>query len=431
MYQSVHHAIVGLPAIVLACLVSGSSLASDEDQKALAVRYAAQHWVGLTDSRTIEGSVSYFKPDGELVPMTNAQVVLMPLDESTGITCCKTDQNGRFVFPNGHVGVYGLVAFGSEGLASHTVHVLDSIVAENSGKPLATQLAITTASSDRDFSMRMVRGYGNVEHQVAKGPIRTPQYRLASHELMPRPKAITQAIELSADGTLHGRLTLPSLRSGVAADLSSMNVSIIQNKQVVERTVTDKQGRFEVKSLKPGAYGVMASGTAGFASFGLQLLPSSRTATNQQADRKFQLASTQVPVHVHELPTPEYSEVVCEVCPPAIVEVIDSCMQPETIVESENGCGCCQGEEVIIDEGIVTEEGMMTDPYGNGYGMGGYGGYGSGYGGGGGGGGGGGFGGLGGLAGLAGIGAAIAAGNNNDGGTGNVGGIIIASPASP
>ncbi|QDS91081.1 hypothetical protein EC9_53010 [Rosistilla ulvae] len=357
--------------------------------------FPAQHWVTLDATGSLAGVVAMGDGD-ESVGVSETQVILVPLAAPDQRICTRTDAKGRFRIDDARVGVYGLVAYGKQGLASYTVHVLGGMGADSAPPHPQSLLRITMATADRDLSKRMLRSYGPV---VAVRPP-THRYQLASAKTAAVENRIGHRIELSADGELQGQLRLPHAAAGQTEALDSLNVMLVQASKVVARTTVDRDGHFRVSQLKPGAYGLIASGTAGFASFGFEAVASTKSTAKSSSDANFKLAAMQGPLG-HNVGCCE--PMVCEICPSPVITVIESC------VEHVDTCGCCVEEEVIVDEEVVVSEedlGPNNSLGGGGYSSGGFGG-------GGGGGSGGGLGGLGALAGLAGL-AAVLASDDDD-----------------
>lgn len=77
-------------------------------------------------------------------------------------------------------------------------------------------------------------------------------------------------VSLSADGIIEGQifpLTVPEI---FAKKVSGTNVLIHQDGKIIARAIADAQGRFYVKNLEPGVYGLIAAGVVGYAAFGFE-----------------------------------------------------------------------------------------------------------------------------------------------------------------
>ncbi len=69
-------------------------------------------------------------------------------------------------------------------------------------------------------------------------------------------------VQLGPDGRMEGKIS-----SLTPASLAGINIMIYSGNQLVARSITDDQGRFMVQNLRPGAYGLIAAGQAGYVAF--------------------------------------------------------------------------------------------------------------------------------------------------------------------
>lgn len=230
-------------------------------------------------------------------------------------------------------------------------------------------------------------------------------------------------VQLSPQGRVVGQVVSLLVPGSIGQVIQGNNLLLYKDGRVVQRTVSDDQGRFVFEGVQPGYYGVIGAGPGGYAAFGLQAVAADDLAAD--AANPTTLVSTLAGVAGHQpLFAGECLPVVMvpqSHCPSVVAPVEDfACCGVDGCGEIV-GCGCDLGVDGLGDPDGLAGFGS----YGAGYGYGGY--SGGGFGGGGGGGfGGGGFGG-GGLLGLAGLGAAaaIAASDNDDRVI-----VVEASPAS-
>ncbi|WP_417729984.1 carboxypeptidase-like regulatory domain-containing protein [Rosistilla oblonga] len=374
-------------------------------------QFPAQHWVVLDASGSLTGTVAIGEAEASQAA-SDTQVILVPLADPEQRVCTRTDAEGNFSIANPQVGVYGLVAYGRQGMASYTIHVLPPISVDSLSPLPQSHLQIALAGADQNLSKRMVRSYGPV---VTTQPTKH-RYQLASVKSNVADEPTLRRVELLPSGDLEGQLRLPATDPGESQSLDSLNVMLVQNSKVVARTTVDSDGHFRIAELKPGSYGLIASGAAGFASFGFDAVISAAHTTQMPSRALFRQASTQIRHGQSVICCPP---LVCEICPSPVITVVESC------VEHVDSCDCCQEEEFDVeDESIGTEDEFASADagFGGGYG----GGYGGGFGGGG--GGSGGFGGLGGIAGLAGLAAVLANDSNSGSGFGLP---VVTSPFLP
>jgi len=87
----------------------------------------------------------------------------------------------------------------------------------------------------------------------------------------PREESIYR-VRLLPDGSLPGKVIV--LDRDLPNDQRYAVVAVYQNKNIISRTTSELvDGGFSLPSLKPGYYGVIASGPAGYSSFGFEVLP--------------------------------------------------------------------------------------------------------------------------------------------------------------
>jgi len=80
------------------------------------------------------------------------------------------------------------------------------------------------------------------------------------------------SIELSADGTLNGRLSGIETLTGELTAAADIQVSVISVDGTVHEGVTSEDGTFEIAGLNAGAYTVLAAGPLGNLSYGIRLM---------------------------------------------------------------------------------------------------------------------------------------------------------------
>ena len=395
------------------------SVNASENGRFITAQYPAQHWVMLDSDGALNGSILSDQGTRDRQVAGGVQVVLIPLHDASPRTCLRADTRGAFRFKQVQPGLYAIVAFGTQGLAAHTIHVIpaDDTTAASKPTDVDSGLTIVMTSSDRDVTKRLIRSYSSA---TAPSPAKKT-YILSESSAIAVSMPADRRFHLTAEGNMAGRLHMPQSKGSQQIAWDTVNVLLVQANEIVARTMVDSQGRFSLSDLQPGHYGIVAAGSAGFAAFGLELLPFD--ATQQEATRKPKVKLTASANRATQ-PSACCAELCCQVCPPRVVDVIHSCIEHEQIV-TEEVCGCCQAEEVIVEEEIIGEEVLGEEAMADAGMNNAAGGFGSGGGGGGGGGSGGGLGGAGALAGL---GAAAALAASGGGGSGNA---VVASPATP
>ena len=195
-------------------------------------------------------------------------------------------------------------------------------------------------------------------------------------------------VRQTADGLVMGQIIIPTTNGANRELLANNNVFLLKNGQRIENQVSMGDGGFSFVNAKPGVYGLVAAGPAGYTAFQFEVLPPdaiAKDAVKSMSKAGYVATSAAIPIDV--LPV--------LMIPPEMASSIIKILRNERF-----------GLEILPDiatdgiplDGFATEVPGSTLP---GYGLGG-----------GGGGfvsGGGGGGGLGGIGGLGAVGAAIAA----------------------
>ena len=78
-------------------------------------------------------------------------------------------------------------------------------------------------------------------------------------------------VRLTPTGSLVGRISLLDVNGG-ARGAQSLNVRLYRNGVLVAQALTDVQGGFRLKNLRPGVYSLIAEGQNGLAAYGLHAL---------------------------------------------------------------------------------------------------------------------------------------------------------------
>ncbi len=92
-------------------------------------------------------------------------------------------------------------------------------------------------------------------------------------------------VYLAADGTLSGHFGRITAEGDANIGVSGLSISFLASGQTVARATTEQDGSFSVSNLPPGIYGVVASGTAGYSAFSVNVLPAQagRVSTMESA----------------------------------------------------------------------------------------------------------------------------------------------------
>ena len=87
------------------------------------------------------------------------------------------------------------------------------------------------------------------------------------------------SVAIDADGVVRGRVAKLQ-DTGEVTGLSEMRVSFMQHGSIASQSYSRPDGSFEVVGLAPGIYSFVASGSSGFAAFGVRVTADPNVATN-------------------------------------------------------------------------------------------------------------------------------------------------------
>ncbi|GAB5403067.1 MAG: hypothetical protein Aurels2KO_12980 [Aureliella sp.] len=231
-------------------------------------------------------------------------------------------------------------------------------------------------------------------------------------------------------GVLNGRISKPGWAFG-DQDLTNTVALVYRGGQRVGQTEVSRDGTFSIAGLSDGKYDVVFAGDDGFAAQSFSAVSES-TANKQAGTDALQFVSFGKRRGLfRRAKQPCCHELCCELIETPEIHVCDAVPVAQCGCQADP-CGCAPPAAPL--GGGIADAGVGAQPFGPGYGRGGFygGSYGGGFGGGGFGGGGGGFGGgfgggAGGLLGVAGLAVGAAAlASDDDGFNGN-----LATPIAP
>lgn len=339
---------------------NGTAVESESDA-ALNVSLAPQlaelyinQWVHVSKNRTISGSVVGLVGK-DTISLAKVRVSMMR-DGRVEYTD-DTDIDGDFLIENCMPGVYTMVAETADSMSIFSLTVLDEIKGQHLPNKVEIRLMPTSARASE-----IVRGQTLPKDKSHVTPDADPLKDV-------RKTNDTHQVMIDSAGNLKGQLS----RATERVDMSTMTVYVMKDGVEVNRTRATSDGKFVIRGLSAGCYGLLAAGEAGLAATGF-------CATTQELANQ----------------PPAKEKFVSFEAPAA---------KPVSSLNIELG-------DPITVQGTETEDAVASDEKGSHPPMMPMGAYaGMGYGSYGGGGGGGGFGGrFGGLGSLAGIGGLIAAG---------------------
>ncbi len=86
-------------------------------------------------------------------------------------------------------------------------------------------------------------------------------------------------VRMSVDGLVSGRIVVPD--TGAESSLRFANITILQGNQVIAQTTSNTtDGVFSLVNMRPGSYGLIAAGPAGYAAYAFEVLPNAAPLTS-------------------------------------------------------------------------------------------------------------------------------------------------------
>jgi hypothetical protein len=366
-------------------------------------------WIQPVENGTLEGRLILPGRKG-VEAVQGALVAMMSRGGDILKSETPTNGNGEFLVRGLKPGVYALTARADSVFACCAMQILDAN--DNLAQEYPRTAEISAAKIDfTDVNTALLRYLPpNVK------PMEFSMVDAELDQLAPRVCSNNTHRVVQFGGGLKGRLHRPGAIGSDLDDARLTNVFIIQEGIEIARAVTNQQGEFQIDSLPPGHYSLMAIGPYGLGLIGLELVaPSTNQSLRTSAGKRLIGTLTDGCCQEFAMQVAPVQEVMT-ICEEVVIEqpLVDPCGCGQVIDQCGCGipidaCGC-----EVIDDGLGTP---LTGGY---MGGGGYAGsYGGGYGGGG----------LGAIAGLAGIGGIIAVAASDDDDTPT--GTVTPAPATP
>ncbi len=334
-------------------------------------------WIGLNNSRGVEGKLVAFDGAGELAPRTAVEVLL--LQKGKAVSRDVTNADGIFKFNNIPAGTYSFVARSQFTYATFGIHILPV----GSGSPSSFEVCASTTSAIHAkelFKDNWVPSETYNPRVFDKDPVADKRVISASTQV------------LLQDGDLVGQVSRPGIPIS-QQNLTGNVAHVFQAGRSIAAAPVARDGKFRLMNLPSGIYDLVVMGKDGGAVIGFEAVGASPLANKRVAETEFvSFVKLNNTLNV-ELADPADLGPTFEEIPPFFDETVGP------------------------DFGQPVMGGGFAAP-GGGFGGGGGGFGGGGLGGGGLGGGGGGLGGagggIGGLLGIAGLAVGVAALSNND-----------------
>lgn len=351
---------------------------------------AVPQWVQTTASGSLSGIVSRPLVNGGVDLVPNALVVLV--DQRGRSVYARTNDVGDFVFSNIQPGIYAMATRAANVFGCYAIQVVPQ--QNEAADYLPKRLSIAVGSVDYMMVKSLLMRYMPAE-------VFPQTYTFANADFVALQTMIVGnssfRVQRVNDG-LTGRISAAGAGPTDFPNAGRLNVFLLRGPNVIDRVVTDQNGRFVFAGVETGDYTLMAYGEKGLGVVGMELVDKMPTTLTRNGSSASASGETYVTMQADGS-----ADFAIQIVPlNQALPAIDQLDREDSMAN------------VPVDQFGNPIGGV--DQFGNPIGGGALGGGPMGGGGlaGGGGGGGGGFGGgLGGLAGLAGL-AAIAASNNDN-----------------
>ncbi len=234
------------------------------------------NWIMVDSNGRFEGRVFA----GEGADISNMTVYLMNMGRLVKETV--VNEQGVFQFSNVREGAYALVGWGAKGFFAFGLNILDHNDAATAEMPRTINvIAFQNASSIntdwiRFFSPRVnYRVYGR--YLAGEGQDDPPAlFGLAGlRQFLPKAIPATSIsghqVQLTAQGSLLGRVHQLTSETGRPVDVRSTRVMLLKGDDVVGATDADNYGVFEFPAVANGQYGLMAVGVDGMGLIGIDV----------------------------------------------------------------------------------------------------------------------------------------------------------------
>jgi hypothetical protein len=207
-------------------------------------------WIRITDEGSIRGSVSLLVGSK---PVRQGKVKVSLIQDGKVVSEALSDVEGDFMIEKAGPGVYSLVALGERQIAVCALTVLS----KSEGRHLPDRIHLRTLGPASQRVAELIRANTMPNWTVGRrhdsdpiAPIRNSQ---SSCDVM-----------IDGRGGVSGTLS----RANASVDLSSTVVHLIQEGQPVARTRATSNGSYRFENVRPGAYGLVASGAEGIVALG-------------------------------------------------------------------------------------------------------------------------------------------------------------------
>lgn len=244
------HSQESLTAEAVARISSGELVRSTTNLSTQANHLNQNQWIRITDEGSIRGSVTLLVGSK---PIRQGKVRVSLIQDGKIVSEALSDVEGDFMIEKAGPGVYSLVALGEQQIAVCALTVLS----KSEGRHLPDRIHLRTLGPASKRVAELIRANTMPNWTVGRrhdtdpiAPIRNSQ---SSCDVM-----------IDGQGGISGILS----RANASVDLSSTVVHLIREGQPVARTRASTNGSYRFENVKPGSYGLVASGAEGIVAFG-------------------------------------------------------------------------------------------------------------------------------------------------------------------
>jgi hypothetical protein len=206
-----------------------------------------------------------------------------------------TDADGAFTFNNVRQGTYSLIGFGEDAFFAFGFNAIE--YAEPIADKMPNQITVLAVENSTTLNLDWIRFFApNVQFRVYGRFISTQGtddpawlYGLEGISALP-PQAqpstsiLTHPVALSGSGNLKGRVHQIDETNGRPVDVRNTRVMLMQNDNVVAAVTADNYGVFELGSVQPGRYSLVAVGADGMGCIGIDAVDGTNNEAAMPAD---------------------------------------------------------------------------------------------------------------------------------------------------
>lgn len=210
-------------------------------------------WVKLDAAGRLTGSAVGLEP-GDKMSVGGLPVYLIANDMVIHTT--RTNADGSFAISGVRPGAYALVARDAASIGAFSLHVM----ASDAGKHLPSDVEIRVITPALDAT-KIIR------QQSVPGAMASYPTMVDTDPLADSRSFSSSPVIMMNNGLFVGKVSTPSK----AQDLSSVVVYVLKDGREIAKASVTPAGDFSVAGLRPGIYGIIAAGEAGFAATSFEL----------------------------------------------------------------------------------------------------------------------------------------------------------------